>query len=56
MKDEEHDVVSLELFRRQLEDANPDRWFLDQIAREMCAGIRMQAGLSAKVLPFRRGK
>jgi hypothetical protein len=56
MKDEEHDVVSLELYRRQLEDANPNQWLLDQLGREAAAGIRMQAGLTAKVVPFRRGK
>ena len=56
MKDEEHDVVSLELYRRQLEDANPNQWLLHQLGRDAAAGIRMEAGLTAKVLPFRRGK
>ena len=40
MKDEEHDVVSLELYRRQLEDANPNQWLLDQLGREAAAGAR----------------
>ncbi|MGB7934703.1 MAG: hypothetical protein WCH04_21280 [Gammaproteobacteria bacterium] len=56
MKDEEHNVVLLELYRRQLEDANPNQWLLDQLSRDAAIGIRMQAGLTAKVVPFRRGK
>jgi hypothetical protein len=41
-------VVSLELYRRQLQDANPNQWLLDQLGREAAIGIRMQAGTRLK--------
>jgi hypothetical protein len=54
--DDDSRVVSLEAYRRERESADPVAWMLYQLGRDAAAGIRMQAGLTSKVVPFRRGK
>ena len=47
-------VVDLALFRRSREaQLDPRQRLADQLGREAAIGIRLQAGLTAKVLAFR---
>jgi hypothetical protein len=47
-------VISLEAYRRRREDADPGQWMLDRFGRDAALGLRQQAGLTARVLAFRR--
>jgi hypothetical protein len=47
-------VISLEAYRRRREDADPGQWMLDRFGRDAALWLRQQAGLTARVLAFRR--